>query len=150
MSAKFLWLLRDFVPEYHHTKFGCNWTTKKWETEGGGGHNVPPSLYGSKKTPAWIGLRCFGLLSFTSAHELQLLMECSQEIPLLKEYNVSLSKDICQRWSKFNLPRLRSEQPYFTLCSQNLEFNKALSTLETEAWNRGLRRTFKPIRSTVS
>ena len=42
-SAKFLWLLRDFVPEYHHAKFGCNWTTNKGETEG------PPSLYGSKR-----------------------------------------------------------------------------------------------------
>ena len=27
----------DFVPEYHHAKFGCNWTTNKGETEGGGG-----------------------------------------------------------------------------------------------------------------
>ena len=33
-SAKYLWLLRDFVPEYHHAKFGCNWTTNKGETEG--------------------------------------------------------------------------------------------------------------------
>ena len=32
MSAKFLWLLRDFVPEYYHAKFGCNWTTNKGET----------------------------------------------------------------------------------------------------------------------
>ena len=39
MSAKFLWVLRDFVPEYHHAKFGCNWTTNKRETEVG--HNVP-------------------------------------------------------------------------------------------------------------
>ena len=35
--SKLLWLLRDFVPEYHHAKFGCNWTTNKGETEGGGG-----------------------------------------------------------------------------------------------------------------
>ena len=34
-SAKFLWFLRDFVPEYHNAKFGCNWTTNKEETEGG-------------------------------------------------------------------------------------------------------------------
>ena len=27
-------LLRDFVSEYHHAKFGCNWTTNKGETEG--------------------------------------------------------------------------------------------------------------------
>ena len=33
-SAKFLWHLRDFVPEYHHAKFGCNWTTNKGEIEG--------------------------------------------------------------------------------------------------------------------
>ena len=26
---KILWLLRDFVPEYHHAKIGCNWTTNK-------------------------------------------------------------------------------------------------------------------------
>ena len=32
MSAKFLWLLRDFVSEYYHAKFGCNWTTNKGET----------------------------------------------------------------------------------------------------------------------
>ena len=31
-SANFLWFLRDFVPEYHHAKFGCNWTTNKGET----------------------------------------------------------------------------------------------------------------------
>ena len=48
-SAKFLWLLRDFVPEQHHAKFGCNWTTNKGETEGGGGAMCPPSLYGSKR-----------------------------------------------------------------------------------------------------
>ena len=46
-SAKFLWLLRDFVPEYHHAKFGYNWTTDKGETEGGT-MCPPPSLYGSK------------------------------------------------------------------------------------------------------
>ena len=33
-SAKFLWALRDFVPEYYYAKFGCNWTTNKGETEG--------------------------------------------------------------------------------------------------------------------
>ena len=32
---------RFFVPEYHHAKFGCNWTTNKGETEGG--HNAPPA-----------------------------------------------------------------------------------------------------------
>ena len=25
-------VLRDFVPEYQHAKFGCNWTTNKAET----------------------------------------------------------------------------------------------------------------------
>ena len=44
--SKILWLLRDLVPDYHHAKFGCNWTTNKGET---GGYNVPPSLYGSKR-----------------------------------------------------------------------------------------------------
>ena len=49
-SAKFLWLLKDFVPEYHYAMFGCNWTTNKGETEGGTmcppGYMVPkdPSL----------------------------------------------------------------------------------------------------------
>ena len=28
-SANFLWLLRDFVPEYYYAKFGINWTTNK-------------------------------------------------------------------------------------------------------------------------
>ena len=32
-SAKFLWLLRNFVPEYYHAKFGINWTKNKGETE---------------------------------------------------------------------------------------------------------------------
>ena len=32
---------RDFVPEYHHTKFGGNRTTNKGETEGE--LDVPPS-----------------------------------------------------------------------------------------------------------
>ena len=31
--SNFLWHLRDFIPEYHHAKFGCNWTTKKKETD---------------------------------------------------------------------------------------------------------------------
>ena len=32
--SNFLRLLRNFVPEYHHAKFDCNWTTNKGETEG--------------------------------------------------------------------------------------------------------------------
>ena len=31
-SSKFLMLSRDFVPEYHHAKFGGDWTTNKGET----------------------------------------------------------------------------------------------------------------------
>ena len=31
-SAKFSWILRDFVPEYHHVKFGGNWIANKRET----------------------------------------------------------------------------------------------------------------------
>ena len=46
--SKSLWLLRDFAPEYHHAKFGCNWKTNKLETEGGT-MCPPPSLYGSKR-----------------------------------------------------------------------------------------------------
>ena len=45
---KFLWLLRDFVPEYHHAKFGCNWTTNKGETEGG---TMCPQPIWFQKTP---------------------------------------------------------------------------------------------------
>ena len=33
-SSTFLMLSRDFVVEYHHAKFGCDWTTNKGETEG--------------------------------------------------------------------------------------------------------------------
>ena len=51
-DIKFLWLLRGFVPEYHHAKFGCNWITNKGETEGGGGHIVPPKPIWFQKTPA--------------------------------------------------------------------------------------------------
>ena len=43
-------ILRDFVPEYHHAKFGCNWTTNKGETEGGG-HNVLPQPIWFHKRP---------------------------------------------------------------------------------------------------
>ena len=52
-SAKFLWLLRDFVPAYHLAKFGCNWTTVNGETEGG--HSVlppPPPAYMVPKDPS--------------------------------------------------------------------------------------------------
>ena len=49
-SAKFLWLLRDFVPEYHHAKFGCNWTTNKGETEGGA--QCAPPAYMVPKDPS--------------------------------------------------------------------------------------------------
>ena len=48
-STKFLWLLRDFVPEYHHAKFGCNWTTNKGETEGRRG--VPKNLSLNRVNP---------------------------------------------------------------------------------------------------
>ena len=48
-SAKFLWLLRDFVPEYHHAKFDCNWTTNKGETEGG---TMCPPAYMVPKHPS--------------------------------------------------------------------------------------------------
>ena len=34
VSKIFLWLLRDFVPEYHLAKFGGNWTTNIEDTEG--------------------------------------------------------------------------------------------------------------------
>ena len=40
-SANFLRLLRDFVSEYNHAKFGCNWTTNKGETVGA---QCPPPL----------------------------------------------------------------------------------------------------------
>ena len=30
---KLLLILRHFVPEYHHAKFGGNWTTNKGKTE---------------------------------------------------------------------------------------------------------------------
>ena len=53
-SANFLWLLRDFLLEYHHAKFGCNWTTNKGETEGG--TMCPPQPIWLQKTPARIGL----------------------------------------------------------------------------------------------
>ena len=51
-SANFLWLLRDFVPEYHHANFGCNWTTNKGETA----YMVPkdPSLNRVKASVIWI------------------------------------------------------------------------------------------------
>ena len=51
-SAKFLWLLRDFVAEYHHAKFGCNWTTNKGETEGGGEAQCAPPAYMVPKDPS--------------------------------------------------------------------------------------------------
>ena len=48
-SARFSWLLRDFVPEYHRAKFGCNWTTNKGETEGG---TICPPAYMVPKDPS--------------------------------------------------------------------------------------------------
>ena len=36
LSILLLLLLRDFVPKYHHAKFGGNWTTNKGETLEGG------------------------------------------------------------------------------------------------------------------
>ena len=38
--------LRDFVPEYHHAKFGCNWATNKGETM------CPPPAYMVPKDPS--------------------------------------------------------------------------------------------------
>ena len=31
-SSKLLSILRDFVPDYHHAKFGGNWATNKGKT----------------------------------------------------------------------------------------------------------------------
>ena len=56
-SAKFLWLLRDFVPEYHHTKFSCNWTANKGETGAGGTMYIwfqnTPAYMVPKNQPIW-------------------------------------------------------------------------------------------------
>ena len=41
--------LRDFVPYYHHAKFGGNWTTNKGETEGT--QSPPPQAYINNKIP---------------------------------------------------------------------------------------------------
>ena len=41
MSTTFLWLLRDFVSDYHHAKFGCNWMTNKGEKGGDQGAHQP-------------------------------------------------------------------------------------------------------------
>ena len=46
-SAKIFWFLRDFVPEYYHAKYDCNWTSNKGETEG-----VPPQAYMVPKDPS--------------------------------------------------------------------------------------------------
>ena len=56
--SKFLWLLRDFVPEYHHAKFGCNWTTNKRETEGG----TTPPAYMVSKDSSLVGLNWHGTM----------------------------------------------------------------------------------------
>ena len=40
---KILWLLRDFVPEYHHAKFGCNGSQMK-EKQGGRGGGTPACM----------------------------------------------------------------------------------------------------------
>ena len=38
--SKIFMAFERFVPEYHHVKFGGDWTTNKGEA---GGHNVPPA-----------------------------------------------------------------------------------------------------------
>ena len=53
--SKIFMVLRDFLSEYHHAKFGCNWTTNKGETEGG----RQPIWF--QKTPVGIGLRVRGI-----------------------------------------------------------------------------------------
>ena len=51
-SAKFLRILRDFVPEYHHATFGCNWTTNKGETEGGTNEYIYIYAFMVRKDPS--------------------------------------------------------------------------------------------------
>ena len=58
-SAKFLWPFRDFVPEYHHAKFGCYWNTNKGETKGGG-HSVPLPACMVLKDPSLVHVPNFG------------------------------------------------------------------------------------------
>ena len=48
LSENCLWFLRDFVSEYHRSKFGCNWTTNKGETD-----PKVPSLNRVEWNPLW-------------------------------------------------------------------------------------------------
>ena len=51
-SPKFLWLLRDFVPEYHHAKFGCKGDTR--------GHNVPAYMVPKDPSLNRVKVRYYG------------------------------------------------------------------------------------------
>ena len=48
--------LRDFVPEYQHANFGCNWTTNREKHKGALCPPMCPQPLWFQKTPAWIGL----------------------------------------------------------------------------------------------
>ena len=50
--SNLLWILRDFVPEYHPAKFGRNWTTNKGKIEGGDTLCRPSLNMGVLKNPA--------------------------------------------------------------------------------------------------
>ena len=54
-SAKLLSILRDFVPEYHHAKFGGSWPQIKEKQRGAPLCPLPQPIF-YQNTPAWIGL----------------------------------------------------------------------------------------------
>ena len=114
-SLKLLSISKDFVPEYHHAKFGGNWTTNIGKTEGGA-QCAPPQPIWFQKTPAWIGLKHFWLLQLrcTVPHfvckclhnnipkALMLLTKNSRATPLTLYSRFKDSAELSSHsWSKF-------------------------------------------------
>ena len=63
--SKIFMAFERFFPEYHHAKFGCNWTTNKGETL------CPPQPIWFQKTPAWTGLKYWVIIQKCTATDIQ-------------------------------------------------------------------------------
>ena len=80
-SSKLLSILKDFVPEYHHAKFGGNWITNKGKTA----YMVPLPAY-MVPLPAYMVPKGPSLIRVNiNKHQMNIIYNCAkgESMPLL-------------------------------------------------------------------
>ena len=123
-SAKLLPILRDFVPECHHARFGGNWTINKGKTEG---HNVPPA-YILPKYPS---------LNRVKATQSKAIFQRSKEA--CEKASESISHNVVSKGSKQGSSQMLIDS------GKNLPCRKSERQVKFRALDRGVKKN--PIRS---